>query len=366
MRPIRFIMLGGFLGAGKTTTIARLALAYQRSGKQVAVITNDHASALVDSHTLESLGLNVGEIAGACFCGNLDDLIRAVDRLGTAIRPDIVFVEPVGSCTDLVATVIRPMRRLFADQFDIAPYGVLLKPSHGLKILRGLPGGGFSPKAEYIFRTQLEEADFVAINRIDQLPAEDIAELESRLREQYPTTPTLRISAKRGDGFESLIEFLNQQGAFGQRMLTVDYEQYAAGEAELGWLNGSYLVHGETLFELDDLVLGIVERLRGLFQAASVEPGHLKVMGMWEGACSVANLIASSLPAELSRQASHRVPKAHLIVNARVAAEPPALEAMVEQALEGALAAQQLAVTDRHTQSFRPGMPASQQSWIDL
>ena len=38
---VRFVMVGGFLGAGKTTTIARLARLYQSQGKRVGVVTND-------------------------------------------------------------------------------------------------------------------------------------------------------------------------------------------------------------------------------------------------------------------------------------------------------------------------------------
>ena len=72
----------------------------------------------------------------------------------------------------MVATVIQPILGMFGERFEVAPYGVILKPAHGLKILREERRAGFSPKAAYIFRKQLEEADFVIINRIDQLAAE--------------------------------------------------------------------------------------------------------------------------------------------------------------------------------------------------
>src|SRR5262245_15819363 len=126
MRPIRFIMIGGFLGAGKTTCISWLARAYQKQGRQVAIITNDHANDLVDTHSLRSQGFQVAEIPGACFCGSVDDLISAVDKLGTDIRLDVVLVEPIGSCIDMVATVIRPLQQLYSQQFSLAPYGVLV------------------------------------------------------------------------------------------------------------------------------------------------------------------------------------------------------------------------------------------------
>ena len=68
MPPIRFIMLGGFLGAGKTTTIARLARHYQKQGKRIGIVTNDQATDLVDTNSLRSQGFEVGEVPGSCFC----------------------------------------------------------------------------------------------------------------------------------------------------------------------------------------------------------------------------------------------------------------------------------------------------------
>ena len=35
MKRLRFIMIGGFLGAGKTTTVARLARFYMNRGQRV-------------------------------------------------------------------------------------------------------------------------------------------------------------------------------------------------------------------------------------------------------------------------------------------------------------------------------------------
>ena len=162
--PIRFVMIGGFLGAGKTTTIARLADRYRQRGQSVGIVTNDQAEDLVDTLTLRELGNEVGEVAGACFCCNFDELADTIDQLGKQHQPDVVIAEPVGSCTDLVATVIQPLVHLYDQQYDIAPYGVILKPSHGQKILSGKKRAGFSPKASYIFRKQLEEADFIALN----------------------------------------------------------------------------------------------------------------------------------------------------------------------------------------------------------
>src|SRR5215831_15735115 len=151
MKRLRFVMVGGFLGAGKTTTLARLARSYADRGQKVGLVTNDQADDLVDTNSLRCQGFPVAEVAGACFCCRFNDLVARVGQLEGSERPDIILAEPVGSCTDLVATVVQPLKDLYGDRFQVAPYPVLFKPSHGLKILRGDSGGGFSAKAAYIF-----------------------------------------------------------------------------------------------------------------------------------------------------------------------------------------------------------------------
>ena len=68
-------MVGGFLGAGKTTTLSRLASHYMDKGLRVGIVTNDQAADLVDTNSLRAQGFDVGEVAGACFCCNFDELM---------------------------------------------------------------------------------------------------------------------------------------------------------------------------------------------------------------------------------------------------------------------------------------------------
>src|SRR3954452_6200442 len=177
MNRLRFVMVGGFLGAGKTTTLARLARFYVGRGQKVGLVTNDQAQNLVDTTSLRSQGFPVEEVPGACFCCRFNDLVDRVGRLEGSQRPDVILAEPVGSCTDLVATVVQPLKDLYGDRFQVAPYAVLFKPSHGLRILRGQADAGFSPKAAYIFRKQMEEADAIVLNRLDELNDATLKEL---------------------------------------------------------------------------------------------------------------------------------------------------------------------------------------------
>jgi Ni2+-binding GTPase involved in maturation of urease and hydrogenase len=356
MSSIRFIMIGGFLGAGKTTTLSRLARFYMNRGQRVGLVTNDQADNLVDTFSLREQGFAVEEVAGACFCCKFDDLLEKVGQLEAEHRPHVILAEPVGSCTDLVATVVQPLKDLYGARFSVAPYAVLFKPSHGLKILRN-EGAGFSPKAAYIFRKQLEEADAVLINRIDELAAAEVEQLVRLVNEQFPGLPVLRVSAKTGQGFDALTQLLDQEGNFGRKILDIDYDIYAAGEAELGWLNSSMRIQAAQPFALDDFLLEVVSGLEKELANSEAEVAHLKAIGLWEGFFGVANLVGSRERAELSLPSHCQVKETDVIINARVALDPEVLKEHVAGVVQRACAAREARVMKHQTQSFRPGRP---------
>lgn len=353
----RFIMIGGFLGAGKTTTVGKLARHYQAQGKRVVIVTNDQTTDLVDTNALRSQGFDVGEVAGSCFCCNFNALTDTVEQLSAEERPDIILAEPVGSCTDLVATVIRPLQQVYAQPFDIAPYGVIVKPSHGMRILEKAAKGGFSPQAEYIFRKQIEEADFVIINRTDELSPADVEKLSKLLEQEFPGRPVVRMSAKTGNGFEALCEFLDQSGEFGKRLMDVDYDVYAEGEAELGWLNSQVSLTSDSPFSLDDFLMAMLVRLQEDLSTIPAETAHLKVIGMWEGFYGVANLVSSFTPPALSLPSGCQTKEANIVINARVAIDPETLTHLVRRAVAEESAKISAIAVINTLQSFRPGRP---------
>src|SRR5687767_2384948 len=120
----RYIMIGGFLGAGKTTAVAALAQQLTAQGRRVGLITNDQGSELVDTAMLRAKGFATEEIPGGCFCCRFNSLVEAANKLTSATLPDVFIAEPVGSCTDLVATVTYPLRRMYGDRFTISVLSV--------------------------------------------------------------------------------------------------------------------------------------------------------------------------------------------------------------------------------------------------
>lgn len=357
VNPIRFLMVGGFLGAGKTTALGKLAGELTAQGRRVALVTNDQAFDLVDTQTLRQQGFSVGEVPGACFCCKFDDLLATVGDLNESEHPEIILAEPVGSCTDLVATVIEPMRQLYGDRFQLGPFTVLLKPSHGQKILSGKPAG-FSPQAAYIFEKQLEEADIIGINKVDRLSESQRSELRSLVSKRFPEKPILELSARDGVGIEPWMELLEQDRTASQAFMDVDYDTYAIGEAELGWLNCQVQVEATEAFSLDELLLDFTARIAARLRSAEAETAHLKILGEGGESSALVNLVDSDHDAELSVSSRASCTTAHLVVNARVATAPETLEAELRRAGDELLGGRDdMTMHWKSVQCFRPGRP---------
>ncbi len=359
MSRIRFLMIGGFLGAGKTTVIARLAHRFMERGLSVGIVTNDQANDLVDTESLRGQGFNVGEVTGACFCCKFNGLLDTVAEVCKDRPPDIILAEPVGSCTDLVSTVIEPLQRFYGDSFEVGPLAVLVKPEHGHKILGNETSVGFSPKAAYIFLKQMEEADIVVINKVDKLSGAERIELGRLVAERYPSKRVLVASGRTGEGLDAIADELLLPRAGREQIMEVDYDIYAEGEAELGWLNCAVTIEARNKepIALDSVVLELVGRLKKALAAADAEPAHLKILAEADGEHSIANLVSSGTDSELSRSAGTAAPRVELVINARVATSPEALSRIVAETVAQLASDRQYDHTLADLQCFRPGRP---------
>lgn len=351
-----YLTIGGFLGAGKTTALLQLARRLTAQGRRVGLIVNDQSQGLVDTALLAAHGLPVEEIAGGCFCCRFEALTQAVERLASRAAPDVILAEPVGSCTDLRATVQYPLRRLYGDRYRVGPLSVLVDPLRALRILGQESGRPFSAKVLYVYGKQLEEADLIVINKCDLLDGERAAGLESALRERYGGAKILRVSARQGAGLDRWLAALEAE-AGSPAAPRVDYDLYAEGEALLGWLNGTVHVHATAPFDGNRFLMDLGGHIRRTLAAEGVEIAHLKMTLAGDGgrpALAVLNLVASGSEPELRWALEAPLAAGTLTVNLRAESAPEALR----DAVEGALAASGQRGEVRQLAYFRPARPA--------
>ncbi len=361
MEQARYIMIGGFLGAGKTTAVAKLAQRLAKQGKRVGLITNDQGSGLVDTATLRARGFATEEIPGGCFCCRFNSLVEAARRLTDASRPEVFIAEPVGSCTDLMATVSYPLRRIYGREFSIAPLTVLVDPIRAERVLGLEAGARFSEKVHYIYRKQLEEADAIAINKCELLNASRQARLEKTLSEAFPGQRMFPISARTGAGLEEWFEFLLSEAPENKAAMQVDYAIYGEGEALLGWLNATVRLESGRVFDANIVLERAARFLQERLAERGAEIAHLKMTLSPEGGLNEiagVNLVRNDFVPELGLKLEEPVGAGELIINLRAEAPPELLDEAVKAALQRLESSEpELRCQIRHVEFFRPGQP---------
>jgi G3E family GTPase len=362
LTPAQYIMIGGFLGAGKTTAVAKLAQHLSAQGRRVGLITNDQGRELVDTKMLRSLGFNTEEISGGCFCCRFNSLVDAAQNLTAGNEPEVFIAEPVGSCTDLVATVTYPLRRIYGDSFRIAPLSVLVDPVRARRVFGLDQGGSFSDKVIYIYKKQLEEADILVINKRDLLSAEEIDELAAVMRSEYPHAKVITTSARHGSGLDEWFTALLDGTQATRRTMSVDYDIYADGEALLGWLNATVDLKAPDGVEADALLASLAKSVHHRLQSRNAEVAHFKMtlssQDALSGEVAIINLVRNDYVPELCQQLDDEINRAQIIVNLRAEAAPEDLAAILEEALQETCHAYPgVTLTMEHKEFFRPGRP---------
>ena len=356
-------MIGGFLGAGKTTAVGKLAKRLTDQGLRVGLITNDQGRNLVDTAMLRSQGFATEEIPGGCFCCRFNSLVAAATKLTEASRPEVFIAEPVGSCTDLVATVTYPLRRLYGESFFVAPVSVLVDPIRAQRVFGLEKGGNFSEKVIYIYHKQIEEADLVVISKSDLLDPAGLEALRAAITAKFPGKEILAVSSRNGTNLDAWFDRITSEEQAAGHAMAVDYQVYADGEALLGWLNCTVQLAAKQAFDADPFLKRVAGEVQQRLRARDAEVAHLKMTlspnANLFGEIAVINLVRNDYVPELSLKLENPITGGQLIVNLRAEAAPDVLGTVVREALAAsATAFPALTATLDHLEHFRPGKPS--------
>ena len=343
------ILAGGFLGAGKTTLLLAAASRLRAKGWRVGIILNDQGRELVDTRLTEAAGFPAREIAGGCFCCRFSEFVRAAGSFSGAEAPDFILAEPVGSCTDLAATILQPLRRYHKDKYKLAPLTVLVDPARAGQLL----APDADPLVSYLFHKQIAEADLVRFTKAD-------------LSTSFPRIPGIDarpLSAQTGQGVTEWIdEVITWNGSRGAKLLDIDYTRYAEAEASLGWLNyrGDFrpspaltpaAVAGPLMSSLDRLLSQAAIPIAHLKVFVQAVNGHVKASICQNGEPPA---VAGTLDAPPSERCT-------VTVNLRATGDPKTLEALVGQAT----AALPGVFRIDHAEAFRPSPPVPEHRFQD-
>jgi hypothetical protein len=302
---------------------------------RAAAILNDQGQHLVDTEFIGANGITADQVTGGCYCCRFSELVEAAERL-RAHSPDVIFAEAVGSCTDISATTLQPLKLYYSQQFRLAPYTVLVDPARERE-------GDQSPDLSFLFRTQIEEADLICFTKMDR-PTE------------VPKVAGVRyLSALTGQGVaEWLDEVLGGEIPSGSKILDIDYERYARAEAALAWLNCSATVKLRPALSPSLLIGPLLEEMERALTAEGLQIVHLKLADDSPSGYLKASIVSNGEEPVVQGMLDASPAGVHqLLLNVRVEGDPATLRRIVEEQLAKLPGKMEV----RNMQCFSPAPP---------
>ncbi len=182
------LIIGGFLGSGKTTFILSLARQLVAAGKKVAIIENEVGEIGIDGELIRRAGLTVRELFNGCICCQLSaDLVPALETLAAEIHPDYLLIEPSG--------IAEPERLLQLLVYYQGP------PFQSIQVITLVDSTRIPELFEVLtplIQAQIQPADMVVITKIDIATKDEIIGTREIVRKLNPDAVVVEICALKG------------------------------------------------------------------------------------------------------------------------------------------------------------------------
>lgn len=349
-------LVAGFLGSGKTTAIIGACKHLMAQGWRVGVVTNDQGKYLVDTAFVRLSDIPAVEVSGGCFCCHYDDLHARLATLRDEVRPDAIFAESVGSCADVVATVIRPLLTLSNSPAQPTSFSVFADARLLHRRLLGLPMP-FTDNVVYLFDQQIEEAGLLVINKIDLLTPEQATEIEQLAHRRFPGKQIRRQNSLDTQDIAEWVKLIGHGAlAMPEREVDIDYARYGEGEARLAWLDQE-VVWTVREGQGRPVVTTMIEQIATAIRAQGWGIGHLKFMARGEQGEAKISVPTLEEPGWQDRLPSLRGRRIEVLINARVEAEAHALHDLVQKALEETARRTGATLSESKVTFFHPAEP---------
>lgn len=349
---MKLILVGGFLGSGKTTAIVQACQYLMKKGKKVGVITNDQGDQQVDSAYVSGLGIQTKEVSNGCFCCRYDELNVHLQTLETAYQPDVVFAESVGSCTDLVAAVAKPLLQ-FKPGIDL-----VISVFADAAMLVGWIEGRTSfleESVRYIYKKQLEEADVIVINKSDIVTSDQMARIDRAIHAEYGNKTIVHQNSLIRKDVVDWINILDRHVVDSRNSLALDYTIYGDGEAKMAWLDIRLTIDaplGNGTFIVQHFIRSVFLEL----QRAQLTIGHLKFYIDSDNWSQKISFTAANTSAGLRLHVKN-LKHVRMLVNARVQSDPETLRQLVNVAIADVQHLGNCAIHIEQQSAFKPGFP---------
>lgn len=196
---MKVIIIGGFLGSGKTTTLMNLSKHLTEQGHKIAIIVNEVGEIGVDGETMSVGGLVTKELTSGCICCTLlTSMGETLEALMEDYNPDIVIIEPTGIAFPF--QIKEGIEELKIEGLTFAPVVSIVDASRMTMELKQIP---------VFIVNQIKESEIVCINKIDLVDMETVTLVSNNMLQLNPDTILVEFSAKNADAkFKTFIDLL--------------------------------------------------------------------------------------------------------------------------------------------------------------
>ena len=329
----KFAVFSGFLGSGKTTAMMALTEYYSSRFGKAAMISNDlgHGVSLADNRYARLCGCSASEMTEECICYQNENLAQRLNRYYED-GFELVLSDIPGFGVGALEHVYHGLTEKFPGQFELAPFTVLVEPDT-VDILRSGQGGDL----EYLYDTQLKEADLILLNKCDLIGIESREADLAWLSDHYPLASVLPISALKKQGLEALALAL-RDGSASMRRPDIGYGGERFMKA-MGHMTEYYLQYHAVVccndFDGTRYLSDLGHAVQDAVKTAGQEIPHLKLLA-WtpEGDFGKVDLLGTGKELQLTR--AFRQPCTDLAVILNASADCPSglFEELMGRAVE--------------------------------
>ncbi|MEO1817058.1 MAG: GTP-binding protein [Acetobacterium sp.] len=200
---MKILILGGFLGSGKTSVLLQLAeylVSLEKeyhSEVKVAIVENEIGAIGIDDKVLKKAGFIVNNLFSGCACCSLTgELVASIKKIQTELDPQWLIIEATG--------VAYPgsIRKVILDEVGIdATILIIADAKRWQRLVNAM---------ELLVTGQLEDTSIVLLNKVDLISSAELKQVEHSILNYNQTAEVIPISAKAVIQEDILKKIVNQ------------------------------------------------------------------------------------------------------------------------------------------------------------
>lgn len=340
----KYIVISGFLGAGKTTSM--IAFAREINRRQLgsaAIIANDlGAGNIVDAEFCAAAGVMTLPVSGGCICYQHDNLVGRIHQLESA-GADVIFSDIPGCGIGARDHVYMELDEKEKGEFELLPFTCIVDPERMRMIMPEEADINLPEEMRFLLDAQMAEADLIVLNKTDTVSVETADDIAGFIREIYPKTPVMTMSAMTNEGVKEVVDYiLDNRSDAGHRDIGYDSVEFVEAENRLSWFNTRIFMQQRDDINLDfnRVIEDIFEGIRDGLKKSGGNVPHLKMFAADSEEELTdffkASMIGIDYDVEYDRKLDRKYSALSLIINARCAADPVVMADIVNDAVDAA------------------------------